>query len=161
MAFVTYRIPNNRQFESASATTRYLINKLESRHHRNLAPTTTTALWFASFNDDEATEEEPEKEDSISLDEFLDAPFFDPDQFYDPDSNGDEATNDNASFLIRPFARLVKEDYEMAEALYSGVFLAFMIVISQELFRFWLYGENYIPFQPGGALGSINTWKSY
>lgn len=70
------------------------------------------------------------------IDEFLDSPVFDPDN---------EANDGNW------FAQLVRNDYATAEALYAGGFFALMVFISQELFRLWLYGENYVPFKAGGA----------
>lgn len=74
------------------------------------------------------------------IDEFLDSPVFDP---------YDKANESNW------FAQLVKSDYATAEALYAGGFFALMVFISQELFRMWLYGENYIPFKSGGASSGV------
>mmetsp|Transcript_11347 Transcript_11347/g.33420 ORF Transcript_11347/g.33420 Transcript_11347/m.33420 type:complete len:164 (-) Transcript_11347:276-767(-) len=74
------------------------------------------------------------------IDDFLDSSVFDPD---------DEANEGNW------FAQLVKNDYATAEALYAGGFFALMVFISQELFRMWLYGENYVPFKGGSASSGV------
>ena len=73
------------------------------------------------------------------LDDFLDAPLFDP----------DAPSNDN-----NWFANLVKNDYESAEALYAGAIIIFGVVVSQELLRLVKYGDAYVPFSSasGGQL---------
>ena len=80
--------------------------------------------------------------DSLTTEErveaFLDLPVFDPD---------DERNDGNW------FAELVKSDYATAEALYASGFFAVMVLISQELFRWYIYGENYVPFTRGGSSG--------
>jgi len=86
--------------------------------------------------DDDSTIEE-------KIDNFLDSPVFDPD---------DESNEENW------FANLVKNDYATAEALYAGGFFAFMVLVSQELFRMWLYGDNYVPFKAGGSMGGGGLW---
>ena len=106
-----------------------------------------------------------------SVDEFLDTPFFDPDQYLDDDNeinasssknskidskglNGDEdigdssSTNNNDDGLVTKFARLVKEDYELAETLFVGTFFVILIIGTQELLRMQLYGDSYVPFLP-------------
>lgn len=74
---------------------------------------------------------EPEKK--IDIDGFLDTPFFDPNKVKDDSP-------------IRWFADMVENDYETAEALYVGVVFFVLVVVSQELLRMQLYGEQYVPF---------------
>jgi hypothetical protein len=83
-----------------------------------------------------------DKEDSLNLDKFLDKPFFDPDDY-------DE--NDAASSPLGWFANLVKSDYELAETLYVGAIFVVLLIVSQELLRMQMGGENYVPFLRGGG----------
>lgn len=78
------------------------------------------------------------------IDEFLDKPFFDPEDY---DENDD-------SFLGR-FASLVRNDYETAEFLYVGVVFIFLVILTQEVLRMQLYGDGYIPFSSGGGSGKL------
>lgn len=64
-------------------------------------------------------------------DDWLDRPFFDPNDFSDDDST-----------LLGKFAHLVKTDYNLAETLYAGCFVAFMMIVSQEMLRFQIHGET-------------------
>ena len=54
--------------------------------------------------------------------------------------------NECMSFLVKSL---------LAESLFAGGFLALMIVVSQELVRFYRYGANYVPFRPGGGGPSL------
>ena len=74
------------------------------------------------------------------LDEWLDRPVFDPDADLDENS------------LQYKFAQLVKNDYELAETLYAGAFFAVMIVVSQEMLRFQIHGQNYVPFSSSSSI---------
>ena len=64
-------------------------------------------------------------------DDWLDRPFFDPNDFSDDDST-----------LLGKFAHLVKTDYNLAETLYAGCFVAFMMIVSQEMLRFQIHGQT-------------------
>jgi len=54
---------------------------------------------------------------------------------------------------------LVQNDYALAEILYAGTFIVIMVILSQEYFRWTLYGDNYVPFTPGGRAGG-GLWES-
>jgi len=83
-----------------------------------------------------------------SLDEFLDRPLFDPDSILDETG---EPLKENANPISVWFARLVRNDYELAETLYAGIFFVVLLVITQEVLRMQMYGDNYVPFVAGGA----------
>ena len=70
------------------------------------------------------------------VDEMLDRPFYDPSQ-------------DEDSWL----SKLSGGDAELAGTLFASGFLALMVVVSQELVRWYKYGANYVPFRPGGGGG--------
>ena len=78
-----------------------------------------------------------------SFDDFLDQPYFDPDTI-----------DDNDPSPIGKFAKLVKEDYELAETLFVGSYFVILIIITQELLRYTLYGDQYTPFLSGGSVGA-------
>ena len=88
-----------------------------------------------------------EEEESLNLQEFLDKPFFDPNEY-------DDENNDSPR-LLGWFANLVKSDYELAETLYVGAIFAVLLVVSQELLRMQMNGDNYVPFLRGGAGGKL------
>lgn len=88
-------------------------------------------------DDDEPAQDD---DDGLLLDDWLDRPFFDPSHYEDDESSA-----------LGKFARLVKDDYNLAETLYAGCFLTFMIIVSQEMLRFQIHGSHYIPFQAGGS----------
>jgi hypothetical protein len=94
----------------------------------HIAPTTTNR------------EEYPSPSFQEQLDQFLDRPFFNPDDYNDSD-------DDNA--LLAKFARLVKTDYELAEMLYVGILFVILIVGTQEALRMQLHGDSYVPFAGG------------
>jgi len=100
-----------------------------------------------------------EKSLEEKLNDFLDTPFFDPNQVLleqeEKISNSSEATNQNPIEAFKSwFANLLVSDYETAEMLYAGLILAFMVWVTQELLRMQLYGDNYVPFTRGGKYGS-------
>jgi hypothetical protein len=78
------------------------------------------------------------------LDAILDTQFFNPDD-YNEDSQGPVAW----------FAKLVKNDYELAEALFVGLLFVILVILSQELLRMQLFGSNYAPFQTGAGMGRL------
>lgn len=85
-----------------------------------------------------------ENDDNDSIDEFLDTPFFDP-----------EKVKEDDPLPVKWYANLVKNDYNTAEALYVGVIFVLMVVLSQELLRMQIYGNNYVPFQRGVQSGKL------
>lgn len=102
-------------------------------------------LLFAQDDDNR----EDDKDAAEQLDDWLDKPFFDPTEY-------DE--NDDSTWQAR-LATFVKSDYDVAELVYAGTFLAFMLVVSQELFRMQLYGADYVPFTSNSQ--TVNAlWKS-
>lgn len=92
-----------------------------------------------------AKEEDEEKTDEpISLDEFLDAPFFDPDAYDELDES-----------ILGRIAAFVRQDYELAETLYVGLLFVVLVIISQELLRMQMYGDQYAPFSRGSTSGRL------
>jgi ABC-type spermidine/putrescine transport system permease subunit II len=67
------------------------------------------------------------------LNAFLDTEFFDPSKVKEGSP-------------LKWFANLVENDYATAEALYTSFFIAFMVLVTQELVRMQLYGDRYVPF---------------
>ncbi len=87
-------------------------------------------------------------DDDNLMDDWLDTPFFDPLAYEDDDESTWQAR----------LANYVKVDYERFELLYAGAFLAFMLIVSQELFRMQLYGADYVPFSSNSQ--TVNElWK--
>ena len=84
------------------------------------------------------------QDDDTSIDDFLDRQFFNPDEF-----------DENDTSLLGRFANLVKSDYALAETFYVGLIFVVMVIVSQELLRMQLYGDNYIPFTKGVAPGKL------
>ena len=76
----------------------------------------------------------PEEED-----DFLDRQFFDPSKVKEGSP-------------LKWFADLVENDYATAEALYASFFISALVIVSQELFRFQIHGDHYVPFKTGGSL---------
>lgn len=89
-------------------------------------------------------DEDPEEREELSLDELLDKPFFDPDAY----------AEDDTSPLGR-LATFVKSDYELAETIFAGSLFVILLLVTQELLRMELYGDNYVPFLKGGASGKL------
>jgi len=81
------------------------------------------------------------------VDEFLDKPFFDPDN----EAARQEEEGEGSSSLKSWFARLVIEDYASAEALYAGLFFSFLLLVTQEALRYYMYGAEYVPFSRVGG----------
>jgi hypothetical protein len=75
-------------------------------------------------------------------DTFLDTPFFDPIAV---------TNNEAGNPLLRRLALFIQNDYNKAEMVLSGAFLFIMIVVSQELVRFQIHGDSYVPFVGGGG----------
>lgn len=85
------------------------------------------------------------------LNDFLDTPFFDPD-----DESLSDDTNDGVFGSFGAwFASLVKNDYETAEALYVGIIFFVLVVGTQELLRMQMYGNSYVPFTRIGSGGRL------
>jgi hypothetical protein len=77
-------------------------------------------------------EETTQKEKpNMSLDEFLDQPFWDP-----------TTVDENDKSLIGWFARLVQQDYELAETLFVGSYFVILVIVTQEVLRFQLHGGD-------------------
>lgn len=74
--------------------------------------------------------------------DFLDRQFFDP------------STVKEGSPL-KWFANMVENDYETAEALFASFIIAILVFASQELLRFQIYGDQYVPFK---KLGGTHLW---
>ena len=98
---------------------------------------------------------EMEEDSSLSLDEILDTQFFDPDKVLQEQEQ--EVGSNRNNPILRWYANLLKDDYELAETLYVGVFCAMLVVITQEVLRMTMYGDNYVPFVRGGANGISGT----
>jgi hypothetical protein len=140
-----------------------VVTKQSSILHRPSKAVTTAATatptTFHRFcyylqlakNDDDDDDDIPNDDESKtknnkndpSLDDLLDRQFFDPNE-YDYDDESDTSWK-------AKFARLVQTDYELAETLYVGVVGFFLIILSQELLRFQMYGQDYVPFMKGSA----------
>jgi hypothetical protein len=84
-----------------------------------------------------------DNEDEESLDDLLDKPFFNPEEYDEND----------ISSPLGWFANLVKSDYELAETLYVGTIFVVSLVVAQELLRMQIYDGNYTPFTKGGVIG--------
>jgi hypothetical protein len=87
-----------------------------------------------------------EAKEPFDWDTFLDTPFFDPVAVSD-----DQSSNP----LLRRLASFIQNDYNKAEMVLSCAFLCVMIVVSQELVRFQIHGDNYVPFVGGGHGGGL------
>ena len=88
--------------------------------------------YLSNDDNEQGGRDEKETDFFLSVEEFLDKPFFDPDAY----------NEDDDSFLGR-LATFVKSDYEFAETMYVGTFGVILIIISQELLRMQLYGDQY------------------
>ena len=86
-------------------------------------------------------EQVPEQSLEDKMNTFLDTEFFNPEDV--PEKSP-----------LRWFADLVQNDYATAEALYASFFIAGMVLLSQELVRLQMYGDQYVPFKKlgGGVL---------
>ena len=82
----------------------------------------------------------PSDTETKDLNELLDTQFFDPSQVKDDSP-------------LKGFANLVEEDYHSAEALFASLFITVMVILTQEVLRMQLYGDQYVPFAKGGTGG--------
>jgi hypothetical protein len=120
------RLTRNRVVSSLAATN----NNKDQEHLTERSPNDDNRSDHTSFQE--------------RLDLFLDTPFFNP---HDYDN---EATSTGP---LAWFAKLVKNDYATAEAIFAGTFFVILIVATQELLRMQLYsGEHVVfPFSMGGT----------
>lgn len=114
------------------------------------------------------------------IDKFLDTPIFDPNKILseidEQDNYGDGDTDDeiegsmtennrskkkSSNAIARWFATLVQNDYETAEALYAAGFISIMVILTQELLRYVMFGDAYVPFQRGGTGGFGSGFKDW
>lgn len=93
-------------------------------------------ISIRTFLKDDDSDDRDEGKDPRSLDEFLDQPFFDPDQYQDDDRS-----------VLGRLASFIKRDYELAETIYAGLIFVVLVIVSQELLRIQLYGDQYVPFK--------------
>ena len=121
-----------RTLHSYLAANRNDRNHDESNHNHN-------------HNHNQPDRDVDNKKKTKSVDDFLDTPFFDPNQ----------VDEDDDTSPMGWFAKLVKTDYELAETLYVGIILFILLVLSQEILRVYMYGDNYVPFMRGGASGKL------
>jgi hypothetical protein len=77
--------------------------------------------------------EKKKNQQLLSFQEWLDSSYFDPDavSFDDDDSRHPP--------IVQWFAKLVQNDYETAEALFASAFIAILVIITQELVRFYMH----------------------
>jgi len=106
----------------------------------------THNLGTTKINDESKLLQRPQqKTEKKSWDEMLDQQFFDPSK-----------VTENDSLPVRWFAKLVKNDYNVAETIFAGTFIFVLVVVSQELLRMQLYGmDGYVPFQGGVRPGQL------
>lgn len=98
-------------------------------------------LKLLDEDSDNSSSSKKEKPLDEQWDEFLDKPFFEPERA----KKGPLAW----------FANLVEDDYEAAEALFAGLYIVVLVVLTQEVLRMQLYGDAYVPFRAGGGAGSL------
>lgn len=114
------------------------IRILSQQHQPRLSLITA---WNNNNNNNELDE------DNNELDVFLDTPFYNPDTILDDPSSSKVSKN---------IAQFIKNDYETAEIILSGLLLVLLVIISQELLRIQIYGlDNYIPFSKGVLPGNL------
>lgn len=101
----------------------------------DLRSSSKSQRWRFQSNDNNNEDPGDAEHDSFKMDEFLDKPFFDP-EAYDSDDTS----------LLGKFANLVKNDYPLAETLFVGTLFVVLLIITQELLRLQLYGDDYVPF---------------
>ncbi len=89
-----------------------------------------------SNDGDDGNDDKYDKNDDIN---FLDRQFFDPTSVQD-------------GSIFKWFADMVEQDYETAEALFASATIAVLVLMSQELLRFYVHGDHYVPFKTGGSL---------
>ena len=94
-------------------------------------------------------EETQKDKPNMSLGEFLDQPFWDP-----------TTVDENDKSPIGWFARLVQQDYELAETLFVGAYFVILVIVTQEILRFQLYGDAYVPLVKAVGNGKL-FWKMW
>ena len=87
--------------------------------------------------------------DNDDYGDWLDRPFFVPEDHIDSDNNKASSSQP----FLQWFAKLVQEDYNTAEALFASSFITLMVILTKEVLRMQLYGEQYIPFTTHGVAG--------
>lgn len=126
-----------------------------------------TALRLSKFDKD-TNEDENDKDDDThqksindAVNSFLDTQFFNPDDIIlksESTQNGldsdDEVGNNNNNPVLLWFAKLVKDDYQTAEAFYAAGFISILVIFTQEMLRMVKYGDAYVPFTKIGS-GSL------
>ena len=117
------------------------IQETPQQHQRYLASCWRFQRGWASRW---SKKDDDDVDDSTSLEEFLDQPFFDPDAYDDSDKS-----------LLGRLAAFVRQDYELAETIYVGILFVVLVIFSQELLRMKLYGDHYIPFSSGSTSGRL------
>jgi hypothetical protein len=103
-------------------------NSQEPNHETKGETETIPNNANASKMEEETTQKE---KPNMSLDEFLDQPFWDP-----------TTVDENDKSLIGWFARLVQQDYELAETLFVGSYFVILVIVTQEVLRFQLHGGD-------------------
>jgi hypothetical protein len=89
-------------------------------------------------------EEIQKEKPKMSLDQFLNQPFWDP-----------TTVDENDKSPIGWFARLVQQDYELAETLFVGAYFVILVIVTQELLRFQLSGDAYVPLARVAGSGKL------
>ena len=89
----------------------------------------------------EDDDDNKEGKERRSLDEFLDQSFFDPEKYQEDDLS-----------VWGRLATFIKSDDELAETIYVGIIFVVLVIISQELLRMQIYGDQYTPFKSIGGL---------
>jgi hypothetical protein len=124
-----------------------------------------------SSNSNNHHQDHPKEEWLSSWNNWLDRPFFDPDQILqenyekmDKDRQEQEGAaagggpkkknKDSSSKMAVWFATLVKKDYALAETIYVGVIGMILIILTQEVLRMQLYGDDYGGFFANNHHGS-------
>ena len=105
-------------------------NSQEPNNENNESDKTDTETIPNASKMEETQKDKP----NMSLNEFLDQPFWDP-----------TTVDENDKSLIGWFARLVQQDYELAETLFVGAYFVILVIVTQEILRFQLFGDAYVP----------------
>ena len=119
---------------STNTRTRSLIRQVVTH------PTTSSADIILCLSMSKADRDDNGDDEHDNVD-FLDRPFFDP-------------ANVQDGSIFKWFADMVEQDYETAEALFASATIAVLVLVSQELLRFYVHGDHYVPFKAGGG-GSL------
>lgn len=120
-----------------------LLRQFKSNDVRAIRPhytRTHSTTRFAGGNNDDNDGDWLQR-----VDDFLDKPFF------DPDDEAAKEVEEGEGGIKSWFANLVINDYATAEALYAGLFFSVLLLATQEALRYYMYGVDYIPFTRGGG----------